>query len=114
MSLEGGLEELVEFFWTWASLASKAAIRRSKAAQFAHGLSAGTTIVPASYPIKPETTKISLGKVRERLRDFFARNTASHGRRRRRNGSSRWVDFRTGSGRPRRGNAGALSTRAAG
>jgi len=67
MSLEGGLEELPEFFWTWASLTSKAAIRRSNAAQFAHGLSADTSIVPASYPIKPEPTKITLEKARERL-----------------------------------------------
>ena len=81
MSLDGGLEEFVEFFCSWASWASKAAIRRSNAAQFAHGLSAGTSIVPASYPIKPEATKVSLEQTRERLlkvKDIMRGHDAQH------------------------------------
>jgi hypothetical protein len=54
MSLEGGLEELEEFFWAAANLASKTAIRASKDAitrsrdsQRGHELWAGASMLPA-------------------------------------------------------------------
>ena len=71
MSLDGGLEELAEFFSNFASRASNSTIaRRASAsravspAQFAHRVVVEMNpIATPTYPIATESTKISLKTV---------------------------------------------------
>ena len=74
MSLDGGLEELAEFFLAFASSASsvatfavKIANSRRNDSQFRHRMLAGMSIVPVTYPQSPESTKSNSQKSRERL-----------------------------------------------
>ena len=64
MSLDGGLEELLEFFSSRASRASNSAILASSTAQLAHrGVVARSSIATPNYPNRLPLPKITLETV---------------------------------------------------